>query len=358
MVEILNLTRGNPDPAAFPIEDLIRCGEENLKRDGKTVLQYGQAPGYVPLREWFAQYYAVKPGNIFMGNSSLEIFHFITQVELRPGIRAFVESPSYDRANTLLQRSGAEIVDIPMEADGMDLSVFEKELKKGIPALVYSIADFQNPVGITTSEAKRRQIATWAQQYGFWIIEDAPYRRLRYHGIDIPTFLSIAPDRVMQMSSLSKLLAPGLRMGYLVAPEAMINKLIKYAVDTYIGPVLTSQGMVYEYLRQGLLEPNIEKIKKIYGPRLDATLASLDKHIPGTIIARPEGGYFVSIKLPKGNTMDKLLPRADGIGLKLTDGRSFFINPADGNNFLRIPFCQISPDVMEEAIKRVASILD
>lgn len=358
MAEILNLTRGNPDPAAFPIEDLIRCGETSLRRDGKIVLQYGHAPGYAPLREWFAQDYQVKKENIFMGNSSLEIFNFITELKLGPGIRAFVESPSYDRANTLLRRSGADVVGIPMEADGMDLTIFEAELKKGAPELLYTIADFQNPVGTTTCEAKRRQIAAWAQQYGFWIVEDAPYRRLRYHGNDVPTYLSIAPDRVLQMSSLSKLLAPGLRMGYLVAPEELVCEIIKYAVDTYIGPVLTSQGMVYEYLRQDLLVPNIARLKTIYGPRLDGALASIDKHIPGTIIARPEGGYFVSLRLHRGNTMDKLLPRAESVGLKLTDGRNFYINPRDGDHFLRIPFCQISPDVMEEAIQRLANILD
>jgi 2-aminoadipate transaminase len=358
MAEVINLTRGNPDPAAFPIDDLIKCSEENLKRDGKIVLQYGHAPGYVPLREWFAEHYSVKPSNIFMGNSSLEIFNFLCQIELKPGVRAFAESPSYDRANTLLRRYGADVVGIPMEPDGMDLNAFEKELKKGVPALVYIIADFQNPMGTTTSEAKRKQIAAWAQQYGFWVAEDAPYRSLRYRGQDVPTIKFFAPDRVLHMSSFSKLLAPGIRMGYLVGPEAMVTKLVKWAVDTYIGPVLPTQGMTYEYLKKGLLEPNIEKLKKLYGPRMDATLAALDKHIPGTIIARPEGGYFVSLNLPKGNTMDKLLSRADGVGLKLTDGRGFFLNPADGDRFLRIPYCQISPVEMEEAIKRVASILD
>jgi 2-aminoadipate transaminase len=358
MAAVINLTRGNPDPAAFPIDELIRCGEENLKRAGKTVLQYGHAPGFAPLREWFAQRYAVKPANIFMGNSSLEIFHFLTQIVLKPGVRAFAESPSYDRANTLLRRSGAEVVGIPMQADGMNLAIFEEELKKGPPALVYVVADFQNPMGTTTSEAKRRQMAVWAQQYGFWIAEDAPYRELRYHGQAVPTLLSLAPDRVLHMSSLSKVLAPGIRVGYLVAPEPIVEKLVRYALDTYIGPVLTAQGMAYEYLRTGALDPNIEKLKKLYGPRLDGALASLDKHLPGTIIARPEGGYFVSITLPAGNTMDNLLARAEGAGLKLSDGRGFYLNPSDGDRYLRIPFCQIAPDEMEEAIRRLANILD
>jgi DNA-binding transcriptional MocR family regulator len=358
MADIINLTRGNPDPAAFPIDDLIQCSADILKRDGKVLLQYMQSPGYGPLREWFANRYGVKPANIFMGNSSLEILNFISQIELKPGVRAFAESPSYDRANTLLSRYGAEVVGIPMEADGVDLNVFEKELKKGVPAVVYIIADFQNPMGTTTSDAKRKQIAKWAQQYGFYVAEDAPYRSLRYRGTDVPTIMSYAPDRVLHMSSFSKLLAPGLRMGYMVGPEAIVTRLSKWAVDTYIGPVLPTQGMVYEYVSKGLLEPNIEKLKKIYGPRMDAALAAIDKYIPGTILSRPEGGYFVCLNLPRGNSMDKLLPRADAIGLKLTDGRGFFLNKADGDHFLRIPYCQMSPEEMEKAIQKVASILE
>lgn len=355
---IINLTRGNPDPAAFPIEDLVRCSEENLRRDGKIVLQYGQAPGYKPLREWLAQHYSVNPGNVFMGNSSLEIMNFLAQIELKPGKRVFVESPSYDRANTAMLRSGAEVVGIPMEPDGMDLNAFEKELKKGVPTLVYIVADFQNPMGTTTSEAKRKQIAAWAQQYGFWIAEDAPYRLLRYYGKEVPTIRSFAPDRVLHMSSLSKLLAPGLRMGYMIGPEEIVTRLCKWAVDSYIGPVLPTQGMVFEYLNKGLLEPNIAKLKDLYRPRLDGALSALDKYIPGSIIARPEGGYFISINLPKGNNMEKLLQRAPGAGLQLTDGRGFYLKPADGERFLRIPFCQIGPDVMEQAIKKIAGILD
>jgi 2-aminoadipate transaminase len=357
MADVINLTRGNPDPAAFPIDDLIRCGEENLRRAGKIVLQYGHAPGFAPLREWFAERYAVQPASIFMGNSSLEILNFLTQIILKPGMRAFIESPCYDRANTLLCRSGAEAVGIPMEADGMNLAIFEAELKKGAPALLYLVADFQNPMGTTTSEAKRRQIAAWAQQYGFWIVEDAPYRQLRYHGQAVPTLWSMAPDRVLHLSSLSKVLAPGIRVGYLISPVSLVQKLNRYALDTYIGPVLTAQGMAYEYLRMGALEPGIEKLKKLYGPRLDGAVASLDRYLPGTIIARPEGGYFVSITLPEGIGMDTLLLSAEGAGLKLSDGRGFYLNPADGERFLRIPFCQIAPDEMEEAIRRLAGIL-
>ena len=166
--QIINLTRGMPPPEVFPTEDLIQCGQAALRRDPNVLLQYGRSPGYAPLREWLGQQYGVGPDQVLIGNSSLEIFSFTTQTLLRPGERAFVESPSYDRSITLLRRAGAEVAGIPLEEDGLDLAVLEDELKKGVPALVYLIADFQNPMGVTTSLEKRERMAVLAEEYGFW----------------------------------------------------------------------------------------------------------------------------------------------------------------------------------------------
>jgi len=354
---IINLTRGVPPPEVLPVEDMIRCSEAAMKRDGEKLLQYIPSPGYMPLVETFALRYNVKPSQVIIGNSSLEIFAFFTQLLLKPGVRAFVESPSYDRANTLLKRSGGEVVGIPMEEDGMDLSVFEAELKRGSPSLLYIISDFQNPMGVTTSEAKRRQIADWARKWNFWIVEDAPYRMLRYKGQEVPSLWSMAPERVVHIGSLSKLVAPGLRLGYAVGSEEMIGRMVRWAVDTYIGPVAPTHGMVYEYFHQELFEANVEKLKKIYAPRLEALAAAANRFIPKATYPKPEGGFFISLTLPEGNKMDNLLGRAPEIGLKLTDGRGFFLNPADGERFLRIPFCTVTPEEIEEAMRRLSSIM-
>ena len=354
---IINLTRGMPPPEVFPAEDLIQCGEAALRRDPNVLLQYGRSPGYAPLREWLGQQYGVGPDQILIGNSSLEIFTFITQTQLTPGTRAFVESPSYDRSITLLRRAGAQVVGIPLEEDGMDLSVLEDELKKGVPALMYLIADFQNPMGVTTSLEKRKRLAALAQEYGFWIVEDAPYRALRYWGEEIPTLRSLAPARVLHMSSFSKVLAPGLRLGYAVGSAEAIATLVKWAVDTYIGPVFPTQGMVHEYCRRGLLKPNIERLKEVYRPRLQATFSALEKHVPQATWTRPEGGFFVAVTLPEGGDMASLLAQAMKAGLKLSDGRGFFPNPADGNRFLRIPFCGVTPGEIEEGMSRLARLL-
>jgi 2-aminoadipate transaminase len=356
MQSIINLTRGVPPVDVFPVEDLIECGKTALERDSNVLLQYSHA-GYPPLREWLGGQYGVGPEQVLTANSSLEVFSFIAHALVAPGTRAFVESPSYDRAITALRRAGAELVGIPLERDGISLAAMEEELKRGAPALMYLIVDFQNPMGITTSLEKRKQLVAWAEEYGFWIVEDAPYRKLRYFGHDVPTLRSMAPDRVLHMSSFSKVLSPGLRLGYMVGPAETIAALARWAVDWYIGPVLPTQGMVFEYCQRGLLPANIERLKGVYRPRLEAALSAVEKHLPQATWTRPEGGFFLSGTLPEGADIGSLLGSAQEVGLKLADGRGFFPNREDGKRFLRIPFSSLTPEEIEEGISRLARLL-
>jgi DNA-binding transcriptional MocR family regulator len=268
-----------------------------------------------------------------------------------------VESPSYDRAITALRRTGAEVVGIPLEPDGVNLDVMEAELRKGTPALMYLIVDFQNPMGITTSLQKRKRLVALAKEYDFWIVEDAPYRRLRYSGQDLPTLSSMAPDRVLHASSFSKVLAPGLRLGYVVGPAEAIASLARWAVDWYIGPVLPTQGMVNEYCRRGLLGANIEQLKNLYRPRLRTILSAVEEHLPQVTWTEPEGGFFIGGTLPDRADIASLVDAAPGVGLKLADGRAFFANQSDGNRFLRIPFCSLTPEEIEQGIVRLARLL-
>jgi 2-aminoadipate transaminase len=354
---IINLIRGVPPVEAFPTADLIDCGNAALQRDPNVLLQYGRPPGYAPLRAWLGERYGVGPEQVLLGNSSLEVFAFITHTLSPPGARVFVESPSYDRAIILLRRAGVELVGIPLEDDGLNLSVLKQELEKGAPALMYLIVDFQNPTGETTSLEKRQRLATLAEEHGFWIVEDAPYRELRYWGQDLPSLRSLAPGRVLHMSSFSKVLAPGLRVGYLVGPAEVVAALAQWAVDSYISPVGPTQGTIYEYCRRGLFDPNLERLKGLYRPRLQALLSALERHLPQTTWSRPEGGFFVSVTLSEGSDIASLRERAAGAGLELIHGRGFFPNPADGNRFLRLPFCSLTPQEIEDSISRLARLL-
>jgi len=353
---LINLTRGVPPVDVFPVADLIDCGRAALDSDANVLLQYSHA-GYVPLREWLGEPHGVGPDQVLTGNSSMEIFSFIAESLVPSGARVFVESPSYDRTVVALRRAGAQLVGIPLQSDGVDLNRLHEELSNGAPALMYVIADFQNPMGITTSLEKRKQLVALAQEHNFWIVEDAPYRQLRYWGEDVPTLRSLAPDRVLHMSSFSKVLSPGLRLGYVVGPSEPIATLNRWALDWYIGPVLPTQGMVYEYCRRGLLEPNIEHLRIVYRPRLEAALSALEKHIPQATWTQPEGGFFVGCTLPEGSNIATMVQRAHTVGLRITDGRNFFPNTADGNRFLRIPFCSLTPDEIEEGVSRLARLL-
>ncbi len=353
---LIDLGRGNPPVDVFPVEDLIECGEAALRRDPSVLLQYSHA-GYPPFREWVGAQYGVGPEHVLTGNSSLEVFAYIVQVLVAPGERAFVESPSYDRSITLLRHNGARVVGIPLMHDGIDLEVLEAELREGAPAIVYVITDFHNPMGVTTSLEKRKTLAALATEYDFWIVEDAPYRWLRYVGEDVPSLWSLAPERVLHMMSFSKILAPGLRLGYVIGPEDVIAQLSSWAVDNHIGPVLPTQGMVYEYCRRGLLHSNIEHLIDVYRPRLKAITRALDQQIPEVEWTRPEGGFYVSGFVPDGNEIVELRGRAEARGLRLSDGRGFFPNPNDGRRFLRIPFCGLTEEQIGEGVSRLAQLL-
>jgi DNA-binding transcriptional MocR family regulator len=159
------------------------------------------------------------------------------------------------------------------------------------------------------------------------------------------------------MSSFSKILAPGLRLGYLIGPQKVVRELSEWAVDWHIGPVLPTQGMVYEYCRRGLLDGNIEQLKDVYRPRLDTIVSVLAEQIPRAQWTHPEGGFFVSGFLPEGMNIRELRERAAGEGLKLSDGRGFFAEPEDGNRFLRIPFCSLTEEQIVEGVSRLAGLV-
>lgn len=354
---MISLSRGVPDPESFPIDEFVAAFTEAMKVDGKKACSYVASPGYAPLIELIAEREGVAAENILIGNSSLEFIQFITMTEAEPGDRVFTESPSYDRVNLLMKRRGLCPVGIPLEIDGVDLNAFEEELKKGAPKFFYTIPDFQNPMGVTVSEDKRRKLVEFAQQYSFTIIEDQPYRALRYSGKDVPSMRSMDAEHVVKMNSFSKTMAPGLRLGYLSGPADFIARVKKWAGNTYIGPVSPTQALVCQFLKMGLYEPNLEKLKKLYGPRLTRTLDILASELPGAVYPKPEGGFFIGVMLPEGNDMAELMPNAKEAGVVITDGRGFFLNPEDGKHFLRIPFCGLKPAELDEAFTKLLPLI-
>ena len=355
----IKLTRGVPAPESFPASQLIECAQAVLSgSETGAVLQYGPVGGYLPLRQHIAQEAGVEEKRIIIGQGSLHLQDMVAKLLLKPGDLVYVEEPSYDRTITLLRRAQARVAGIALEADGIDISALEKRLKAGErPVLFYLIPDFQNPSGSVLSLEKRQRVVALAEEYGFWIIEDSPYRRLRYKGNEISSIFGLSPGRVMKMSSYSKLIAPGLRVGYVITPPEIVASLTQYAEDTYITPSYLNQAIVIEFIRRGWLETNLEKLKALYAPRLESMLAALASSMGELATwSKPEGGFFIGLTLKARVNASELLARANQANLGLTDGRGFFVS-GGGDGFVRLPFCALTQEEITEGIGRLAEIV-
>jgi 2-aminoadipate transaminase len=351
--EIINFTRGVPANESFPTEEIMAASQRALQKQAVAMLQYGPAAGLAAFREWLAQWQQVPVERVLTGNGSLEIVEFLCIALLQKGDFVLTESPSYDRALTLFRRNGADVEGVPLEADGPNIEALEKILTRRVPKLFYIIPDFQNPSGATCSAAKRRRVVELSEKYGFLLLEDAPYRLLRYRGQDEATLYSLAPQRVLHMSSFTKLIAPGVRSGFMLGEPATLAKIGKVAEDTYISPGYFAHGVTAEWCAAGMLPPQIQKLKALYAPRLEATLAAIDKHMPDAVATRPDGGFFLSLTLPAGVSTTALRAAATRHSLNLADGLAFFPN-GGGERFLRLPFCALTPAQIDEGVRRLA----
>ena len=362
MNEKIVFTRGVPPSEAFPTDELSACFDAAIRDDASIVLQYGQQPGYEPLRRELAKEYGVSDDEILVGNGSLQLQDLVSASLIRPGMAVYIEQPSYDRAITTFRRRGAAVVGIPLEEDGINVERLETALKREVPAFLYLVPDFQNPAGATLSLEKRRRVVELANEYGFWVIEDVPYRKLRYRGEDLPLLRDIDPSHVITMSSFSKLLSPGIRVGFMISSQDLISRVTGLGEDTYLSPVLPTQAAVAEYLRRGLLEPNVERLKALYRPRWKAMAEAVRRELSGAQAFIPDGGFFVSVVLPEDANTDDLLGRAKERGLVLTPGASFFADsddggPVPGQRFVRLPFCAVTPEQIGEGVRRLKTLL-
>jgi len=355
---LIRLTRGVPPAESFPVERIKACADAVLDGDAARVLQYGKSRGYYPLREIVAQEAGTDPERIIVGQGSLQLQDLVARMLVQPGDVVYVEEPTYDRTLTLLRRAGAHVIGFPLAADGPDVEAIEDRLKKGErPVLFYVIPDFQNPSGTVMARRKRERIAQLAREYGIWILEDVPYRKLRYRGEDLPTLWDLAPEQVIQLSSYSKLISPGLRVGYAVVPEALVDGLAKMAEDTYINASYLNQAIVAEFIRRGWLEEQLARLKDLYLPRLDATKEALETHMSDLATwHRVDGGFFLGVTLNHDVRAEDLLQAAQEANLRLTDGRGFFAGDG-GDGFVRIPFCSLTPEEVHEGVARLASVV-
>ena len=349
---MISFARGVPAPECLAVDDLAECAKAALARDGHTILSYGPSPGYGPLREWIAARHGVDVGRVFVTNGSLQGFVFLAQ-RLAPGKRVLVEQPTYDRPLKILRELGAETVFLRCDDEGVDPDALEEALRQGDrPAFLYLIPTFQNPSGRTLSEERRRRIVELADRHELLVLEDDPYGLVRYDGTPLPSLFDLSDGRVAYSSSFSKTIAPGLRVGWFVLPEALAREVEATATSTYITPVLLGQATVFEFVSRGLFEPNLERVVGLLRARRDAMLGALDRDLPAVRSTRPEGGYFLWLEVD-GVDANALLDRAQEAGVTFVAGSDF----GGGPGTLRLAFSFVSPDEIADGIARLASVL-
>jgi len=354
-VDTISFARGIPAPECLPVEELADCARAAIERDGRTVLSYGAAGGYLPLREWLGERHSVDSKRVVLTNGSLQGFAFLA--ERFAGERRFlVEAPTYDRPLKILRDRGADVVAIPQDDDGLDVDALAEELGRG-PALLYTIPTFQNPSGRTLTLERRRRIAELATAHDLLVYEDDPYGLVRFEGEAQPSLLELAGgERVLYGSSFSKTIAPGVRVGYFVLPEELAAELEAMAVSTYITPVLLAEATVYEFLSRGAFEPNLERVRGLLRERRDAMLGALESELGGRgSWSRPEGGYFLWLDLGVDTT--ELLGRAEAAGVTFVRGTDFFLPGEGGERSARLAFSFVSPAEISEGVARLAALV-
>jgi DNA-binding transcriptional MocR family regulator len=357
MENIIELTRGVPPTKSFAVDKLSVCAHDALAGYPDKILQYSKSYGFLPLREHLAVIHHANKDQIIIGTGSLQVLDHLLRSFPVGSLRVGFEEPTYDRTVTQLKRLQANLLPCALKPEGVDLSALKQALAAGKKVdFFYVVSDFQNPTGSVMPLEKRRELVALAREHQFYIIEDLPYRNLRYNGQSLPSCYELAPELTCMMSSFSKLIAPGLRVGYMVLPQELVQRTAKVAEDTYINPSFLDQALVYEFCMRGWLEEHLVFLKQLYGHRRDVMADAMDRYLAGlSEWTRPDGGFFIGSFVKQKVQADILMQHALKLGLKLTDGRGFYTQ--GGDQFVRLPFCALEDDQIETGIARLAETL-
>jgi 2-aminoadipate transaminase len=348
-VETISFARGVPAPECLPVEELSDCARVAIERDGAAALLYGHTLGYQPLREWIAEHHGVDSARVVVTNGSLQAFHFVLGT-LGEGRMIVVERPTYDRPRKIL----SDFAEVPVDDEGLDVDELERLLARVGSAFLYTIPTFQNPSGVTLSAERRSRLAKLAADGTLLVFEDDPYGLVRYDAEPLPSLFELAGGRnVVYSSSFSKTIAPGLRVGYVLVPDAVGPRLEDLVASTYITPALVSQAIVLEFLHRGLFEPNLKRVCGLLRARRDAMVDALERELGGRARwSHPAGGYFLWLELGETDASE-LLGHASRAGVTFVPGIDFGGGPSSA----RLAFSFASPTEIEEGVARLAALI-
>ena len=362
---IISFAGGLPSPQTFPIDAMREASERVLRDDGKAALQYAASEGYAPLREWVAQDLLkqgmnVSPDQVLITTGSQQGLDLVAKILIDAGSRILVETPTYLGALQAFTPMEPVAVGVNSDEHGVDPDDLRAKVGTGADKarFVYLLPNFQNPTGRTMTEARRAAVAQVAIETGLPIIEDNPYGDLWFDAPPAPSLSSRHPEGSVYLGSFSKILAPGLRLGYLVAPTALYPKLLqaKQAADLHTPSF--NQRVVAEVLKDGFIERHVPTIRALYKQQCEAMLAALDREMAGLGLTwnRPVGGMFLWVQLPQGLKAIPLLDKAVEKGVAFVPGSAFYAEGADENT-LRLSFVTATVDQINTGMSALAAAI-
>lgn len=360
--DVISFAGGLPSPNTFPVEEIKQAVTDILEgNEAIGALQYGPTEGYAPLREWVAQRVSrdgvtIRPTQVLIVTGSQQALDLIGKALINKNNYVLVETPTYLGGLQSFTQYEPSYISVNSDEQGLIPDSISPEMAQSA-SFMYMIPNFQNPTGRRLPLQRRQQLATLAKANQLILVEDDPYGELDYQGNRLPSVFSLAPEHTVYLGSFSKILAPGLRLGYIVAQEEFINKLVqlKQAADLHT-PSLT-QRIAYQVIKDGFLETHIPKIRALYAKRCNFMLDALTKYMPRTVkFNKPEGGMFIWVELPKSINSTELLADAVQHKVVFVPGEPFYANAAM-NNCLRLAFVTVPEEKIEQGIKILADLI-
>lgn len=360
---MVSLAGGIPSPDSFPMERIRKLTDTVFTKYGSAAFQYDLTEGFTPLREVMAAYLGrrgihVSPDEVLIQSGSQGVLDSICKVLISAGDKIAVEAPTYLGAIQAFKPYEPEFVRIEMDENGLIPESLEEVLKNNKIKFIYTVPTFQNPTGRSLSLERRKKIANIIIKYGALLVEDDPYSNLRYTGEAVPAIRTFAPDNVLYITTLSKVLAPGLRIGVCVAPEVISRWMVitKQGVDLHTSTF--SQAIAAEYIGGGYLEEQLPNIIELYRPKHAAMLSALDRFFPESFtFSRPEGGMFIWAEGPSGLDLEKVYPKAIERNVAFVPGKYFYTEQGEGLATMRLNFTMNEVPVIESAIELLGGVL-
>jgi GntR family transcriptional regulator/MocR family aminotransferase len=361
----ISFSSGVSDPQRFPVDEFRKVIQNVMRQDGTAALDYGDVQGYGPLRDTIAHILAsqgiqTSSENILITAGSQQALALVTQFLLKPGDVILVESPTYSYALGLFTDLGLKIVGIPIDENGMKVEKLERLLLQYHPKLIYTIPNFQNPSGACLSGQRRRQLISLADRHNIPILEDDYVGDLRYDGRAQPALKALDPGgRVIYISTFSKMLMPGLRVGFLVAEGPAFDGLVTFKSYNDLATSNLIQYALEAYVTVGRYQTHLRRSCQAFRKRRDAMLSAIHRYMPAsTQIAPPRGGLFVWLRLPDKLSSEKLIPFAVEEGVNFAPGTLFFPNGTSGEDYMRLNFSIQTQERIQEGMKRLRKAID